>query len=217
MNVTLHYIVPFLLLIGAFWLGLQEAVAFRRASVRPWVRLFRRWCGAIILVIIAYMLYKGDTTLILMSKEEARRLAESNREYVSGCLNYWTTVMGLVCATVVLALWDVVDSLKRIKRMLHESAVDDLKAFTELIEKRGQGNLSSHLSDLQLAASTLAANGQDGQLQKPGSPETDTGKKKATKDPEQLNPIPDDTKPVEDSTPERVTELSSHSQPTETE
>ena len=126
MNIAFHYVIPIMLVSGGLWLSLQELKVFRRSPNKPWVRLLRRLGGGVVLAVIAFMLFNGDTTLILMDREQARALAQQDRQYVSDCLNYWTWVMFLVLGTVGLALWDVVDGLKHIKHILQESKVDDI-------------------------------------------------------------------------------------------
>ncbi|MBQ7568995.1 hypothetical protein IJT17_09340 [bacterium] len=135
MDITIHYVVPTLLCLGALWLALQEYVGFRRCSGKPWIRFLRRISGAVLLIVIAYMMHKGDTTLIFMESDKAAEYAKQNREYANGCLNYWMTVMVMVMATVAMAIWDVIDSLIRIRSMLSESAREDMQAFKEVLEK----------------------------------------------------------------------------------
>lgn len=135
MFTAIHYVIPVLLITGALWLAAQEWLAFRQCSRKPWIRFIRRMLGSALLFCIAFMMNKGDTTLIFMDNEQVAALAKQDREYASSCLNYWLTVMGLVLGTVVMAIWDIIASVISLRTMLAETAREDLKAFTDVLEK----------------------------------------------------------------------------------
>lgn len=135
MQTAIHYVIPALLLTGAMWLAFQEWMYFRQCSRRPWMRFIRRMLGAVMLVAIACMMNKGDTTLIFMDSDKVAELAKQNREYANSCLNYWLTVMALVLGTLVMAVWDIIASVISIRAMLCETAREDIKAFAEVLEK----------------------------------------------------------------------------------
>lgn len=135
MFTALHSVIPCLLIVGSIWLLLQELRIFRRATAKPWTRLIRRGLGAAVLCLIAFMMYQGDITLILMDRQEAQELARTDSQYVRDCLNYWVKVILLVLIAVVLALWDVIASLKNIRHLLQDSTNDDIKAFSSALAK----------------------------------------------------------------------------------
>ena len=135
MLTAIHYVIPALLLTGAMWLAFQEWLFFRQCSRKPWTRFIRRMLGAGMLLAIAVMMNKGDTTMIFMDSDKVAELARQNREYANSCLNYWLTVMALVLGTLAMAVWDIIASFISIRAMLRETAREDLKAFAEALEK----------------------------------------------------------------------------------
>ncbi|MDO5295018.1 MAG: hypothetical protein Q4F00_00025 [bacterium] len=143
MLIAIHYVIPALLLTGSLWLAYQEWGYFRQCARKPWLRFLRRILGAVMLLAIGCMMNKGDTTLIFMAKDQVAELAKQNPEYANYCLNYWLTVMALVLGTLAMAVWDIIASFISIRAMLCETAREDLKAFTEALEKSQKRNKQS--------------------------------------------------------------------------
>ena len=121
------WLVPLLLLAGAAWLAFQEVQHLRaEAGQRPWLRFFRRLTGAALLVGVALMVHEGETsTAPTMPKAEALRL-----------FHYWMTVLGLVLMAMILALWDVMDGLRRLGSYLEEVERDEVQALHERLKER---------------------------------------------------------------------------------
>lgn len=121
------WVVPLLLVAGAGWLALQEVQhLLAEAGHRPWLRFFRRLAGAAILLGVAVMVHEGETsTPNPVSRDEAIRL-----------FHYWMTVLGLVLMAMFLALWDVMDGLRRLGSYLEEVERDEVQALQDRLKER---------------------------------------------------------------------------------
>jgi len=122
------YAFPLLLLAGASWLVVQEIRHFRSELAQghaPWVRFLRRLAGAAILVAVAAMVHLGDTSSAALTRGQ---LVER--------FNYWMAVLGLVLLAMGLALWDVVDGLRRLGSYLEEVEKDEVQTLKERLKER---------------------------------------------------------------------------------
>lgn len=127
MDFFIKYVFPFLLLIGAVCLSLQEVSAYHRGkkakvSLKSLkIRLFRRLFGAFMVVLIAVLLFWGTGNL--------ERLQVDNWQFQA---RFWLFVIGLVFLTMGLAVWDVLDGVKKLEQILDittKEQMDDVKKY----------------------------------------------------------------------------------------
>ncbi len=90
----------------------------RRASL---MRLLRRLTGALIMIVIAVLVHVGKIAPgPVQSPEEARAL-----------LNHWLWVMGLVVVAMILAVWDVLDGVRNLRRYFEDMEQEEVSRIRE--------------------------------------------------------------------------------------
>lgn len=123
------YVFPALMITGALWLALVELRHFRYEHAighSPWTRLVRRLMGAVVLLAVAVMIHFGETsTAVKLTQEQA--IAR---------FHYWMSVLGLVVFAMGLALWDVIDSLRKLGSYLEEVERDEMHTLRQRLKER---------------------------------------------------------------------------------
>lgn len=131
MEILRVYLLPLILAVAAVLLLAVEtrALQLEMAGRRPrWSRFIRRMLGAVCIAAIAFMLHFG-------SSPPTREVAV---EVVHRQFYYWIWVLALVLFTVMLAMWDAIDSVRAIKHHLEVVERDELASLQEQIRKRGR-------------------------------------------------------------------------------
>ena len=123
------WVIPLLLLSGAAWLVLGEVRHFRSdlgVANGSWTRLLRRLAGAAVVAAVAVMVHLGDTSSPAgLSPSQALE-----RFY------YWMAVLGLVVFAAMLALWDVVAELRRLRNYVDHLERDELVTLQRRLTER---------------------------------------------------------------------------------
>lgn len=122
------YVFPALMIAGALGLALVEIRHFhyeRAIGHAPWMRFVRRLVGAAVLVAVATMIHFGEVS-------NAVRLTQ---EQAIARFHYWMTVLGLVVFAMGLALWDVIDGLRKLGSYLEEIERDEMQTLRQRLKE----------------------------------------------------------------------------------
>lgn len=93
----------------------------RRRGRGSLTRLIRRLSGALIMIAIAILVHLGKVAPgPVQSPDEARAL-----------LDHWLWVMGLVLAAMVLAVWDVIDGVRSLRRYFEDMEQEEVSRIRE--------------------------------------------------------------------------------------
>lgn len=93
----------------------------RRRGRPPLTRLVRRLLGAFIMIAIAVLVHLGKVAPgPVQSADEARAL-----------LNHWLWVMGLVMVAMGLAVWDVFDGVRSLRRYFEDMEQEEVTRIRE--------------------------------------------------------------------------------------
>ena len=126
MGMIIKLIFPLAISMGALYLVLMEIAGFVRAKrqgkpmsdlVR---RLYRRVFGAILIISIAFMLFWGLT-----------RIKPPTVDNWENYARYWVVVVAMVVISVMLAVWDMLDGVKNIERMVEKTSREQLREVRE--------------------------------------------------------------------------------------
>lgn len=120
------YAFPAMLVLGAMWLAAVEWRHFRTDGSPSLMRLLRRLAGAAVLVAVAVMVHLGDT-----SAGPRLTLQEATDRF-----HYWMAVLGLVAFAMVLAVWDVIDGLRRLGSYLEDVERDEMQSLRQRLKER---------------------------------------------------------------------------------
>ncbi|MCR5662713.1 MAG: hypothetical protein K6G50_11400 [bacterium] len=135
MQLAVQFIIPLLLGVSAMWLAFQEFYNYnseRKMGRADNLKLCRRLFGSLLLIVIAYMIYSGDTSLIFSPAKERLRVAATQEQAVK-VINYWSSVLGLVFLSVIIAIWDVVAGLRKIRMLIAENTKHEVAIVKEMI------------------------------------------------------------------------------------
>lgn len=137
---TTQYLLPVLLSIGAIWLATQECYTYtdeRRRGLKSGAKLFRRLLGSLILLVIAVGIHYGDIEpLMAANAPPPGPVDQAQTAKALACLDYWTTIVGLVVVAIILALWDMISSMRGIRHMVEEAQNDEIAALCQQIQKQ---------------------------------------------------------------------------------
>jgi magnesium-transporting ATPase (P-type) len=125
MNIFGMYIFPSILILSAFYLILKEWAIYRQSNKqdaegrRAKGRFIRRSVGAVLVFLIAIMIYIG-----------LAYFPHPTNETIYQQLNYWLVVMSIVFLSIVIAIWDMLASVKNLECIVgecSEESIEDLK------------------------------------------------------------------------------------------
>lgn len=118
------YVFPIgLTLVGCILMHLELAyyTRERRRGRGNVVRLIRRVSGAVIMVAIAVLVHLGKIAPgPVQNPQEARAL-----------LDHWLWVMGLVLVAMILAVWDVIDGVRSLRRYFEDMEQEEVSRIRE--------------------------------------------------------------------------------------
>ncbi len=126
MGMIIKMIFPLAISMGAFYLVLMEIAGYVRAKKqgKPMNdlirRLYRRIFGAVLIISIAFMLFWG------LSRMKAPTL-DNWQNYA----RYWVVVVAMVVMSVMLAVWDMLDGVKNIEKMVEKTSKEQLREIKE--------------------------------------------------------------------------------------
>lgn len=135
MQLAVQFIIPLLLGVSAIWLAFQEFYNYnseRKMGRTDNLKLCRRLFGSLILLVIAYMIYSGDTSLIFSPAKDRLRNAATQEQAIK-VINYWSCVLGLVFLSVFIAIWDVIAGLSKIRRLIDENEKHEVAIVKDMI------------------------------------------------------------------------------------
>ena len=148
MQLAVQFIIPLLLGVSAIWLAFQEYYNFnsdRKTGRADTLKLCRRLFGSLLLILIAYMIYSGDTSLIFSPAKERLRSATTQEQAVK-VINYWSSVLGLVFLSVIIAIWDVIAGLRKIRLLIAENTKHEVAIVKEMITSAQRANKAKALT-----------------------------------------------------------------------
>ncbi|MHB2019409.1 MAG: hypothetical protein ACYCW6_20865 [Candidatus Xenobia bacterium] len=130
------WIVPAVLVLGALGMGGREVIAFRRAAEPNPIRLARRLAGCLCIVgigvlMFSWMYYLRPITPV--PPEQKMVVGETTARLVWSCL-------GLLGAAVALAVWDVLDALRGLGRMVDRMSREDLSELEQTLGRTRKEN-----------------------------------------------------------------------------
>lgn len=79
-------------------------------------RLYRRVFGAILIISIAFMLFWGLS-----------RMKPPTIDNWENYARYWVVVLAMVIISVMLAVWDMLDGVKNIEKMVEKTSREQLR------------------------------------------------------------------------------------------
>jgi hypothetical protein len=129
MEVFRIYVLPAVLCLGAAVLLAVESrtLSLGLAGKSPhWARFIRRSLGALSIAAIGFMLHFGSSLPTAGVSEP-----ELWRQF-----SYWVWVLGLVAFACLLAVWDVLASIRALKVHLDKVERDEFARLQEQIRKR---------------------------------------------------------------------------------
>jgi cell division protein FtsW (lipid II flippase) len=123
------YVLPVILALGAVLLLAVETRTLQNdlgQKTPRWVRFGRRVAGALTIAAIGFMMHF------------ARSLptAGESQETVWNQFYYWIWVLGLVCFALFLAVWDVMDSIRTLKKHLETVEREEFVRLQERLKMR---------------------------------------------------------------------------------
>jgi len=113
MSSVTKLIFPFMITVGAIYLIVREIIGYFRLRKSEGStdgikkRMFRRIIGAVLVISMAVMLSWG---LIIMQRPTI--------ENWRGVAGYWTIVIVLVFISIILAIWDMFDGVKKLEKIM---------------------------------------------------------------------------------------------------
>lgn len=124
MELVRLYVFPLgLSLVGCVLIHLEMAhyARERRRGRASTMRFLRRITGALLMIAIAVLVHVGKVAPgPVQDPEEARAL-----------LDHWLWVMGLVVGAMVLAVWDVVDGVRSLRRYFEDMEQEEVNRIRE--------------------------------------------------------------------------------------
>lgn len=121
MGMFIKSIFPLAICIGAFYLVLLEIAGYVRAKKqgKPMNdlirRLYRRVFGAILIISISFMLFWGLSRMKPLTIDNWENYAR-----------YWGVVVAMLVMSVMLAVWDMLDGVKNIEKMVEKTSKEHL-------------------------------------------------------------------------------------------
>ena len=136
MDFVVLRVFPVLLLGGALWLAwreLSQSIPGGLSASPQGQKLFRvrkarRVGGSIVLGLVGLQIWTGQLPQGSVPPEQAL-----------GMLEHWSSVFGLVCVLVILALWDTWEGVRYLRLYLEVVEKDELGKIREQLKKSPEG------------------------------------------------------------------------------
>jgi hypothetical protein len=134
MQILFKIFFPMLLCAGAVYLIILEIMnyprlkklGFQKQSLKA--RFLRRTLGALIVISIAILLFWGLGSMWPPS-------SSGDRDVLNRQLAYWSIVAGLVFLTIMFAMWDALEGVRHIEKLIERNTVEEIREIRESLSK----------------------------------------------------------------------------------
>ncbi|MCE1246647.1 MAG: hypothetical protein LWY06_08385 [Firmicutes bacterium] len=134
MQILFKFIVPILLCIGAVYLiGVEilnyprlKKMGIKKTTLKA--RFLRRTFGAFVVIAIAVLVAWGLSSMWPP--------VVGDRELLNRQLAFWSIIGGLVFLTILLALWDALEGVRHIEKLIEKNTVDEMLEIRKTLSKK---------------------------------------------------------------------------------
>lgn len=124
MDLVLLKFFPAVLILGGLALFFFECRSYFKE--RQMVKLLRRLTGAVVLIVMATMVFMG----------ELPAADETDPSKTMDLFRYWLIILGLAALLGTLAIWDALSGVRQLKRFVAQVEVEEMAVLRQHLHSR---------------------------------------------------------------------------------